>query len=45
MAINDNLEEIKNVVNILKEENYMDKLLKTKKWCNSYEGNLVITRA
>ena len=45
VAINDNLEEIKNVVNILKEENYMDKLLKTKKWCNSYEGNLVITRA
>ena len=39
------LDEVKMTIEILKESNYVERLLKTNLWRDSYENNLIVTRA
>ena len=40
-----NIEEIEKTVKMLKLENYFDNMKKTEEWKESYQNNLIITRA
>ena len=37
--------DVKMTIDILKDSNYVEKLLKTDLWKDSYENNLIVTRA
>ena len=37
--------DVKMTIDILKDSNYAEKLLKTDLWKDSYENNLIVTRA
>ena len=39
------LSDVKMTIDILKKNNYINELLKTDLWKDSYEGNLIVTRA